>query len=133
VKRRIPMIMPDQILTKICHHFGQHINAVHEAAQTEDPWQLKWLEDRHHHFKSNVRSLLDMHIEYLQDLKSMQAPTKKSITLWSVSVMSVEEPAFPDYIGAAPRWVKLTVVGFDGVYTALYSLEGWEEEYEYVP
>lgn len=127
------MIMPDQILSKICHHFSYHINAVHEAATAEDALQLKWLEDRHSLFKTNVKNLLDMHIEYLQDLRGMSAPTKKTITLWSVSVMSVEEPAFPDFIGIDPRWAKLTVVGYDGVFTALYSLEGWEEQHEYIP
>lgn len=127
------MLMPEHILGKISHHFSFHINAVQEAAEADDAHQLKWLEDRHNQFKANVNDLLDMQIDYVSSVHKLSAPTSEAVKLWSVSLSSVSEPAFPDFIGLNPRWAKLVVAGSDDVYTCLYSLEGWEEEHEYIP
>jgi len=120
------MLTPDIILNMISHHFAVHIEAVHILAEQNK--DLSFLEQKHAQFKEHINTYVDVYITYVNNIGGIEAPALET-GLWSVSVMCADEPSFPDFIGKLPhRWVKLMVGQHDTIYTALYSIDGYEEE-----
>lgn len=125
------MMDPTSILINICRHFGQHINAVHEAAVAEDEAALDALQERHRIFKSNVANFMPVQVTYVNSVLGIKAPTDPDTGMFSCSIMTESEdnePIFPDFLGGQPHFYKAVVIYDAGVFTALYIKDGWEEE-----
>jgi len=111
-------------MMKVSQHYAEHIEAVQLAAEAGDEEKVEQLQKRHDNFKLNVNKLLDVTMIFAANTQAFKAPTAN---LFSVTINSVVEPIFADYIG---KHTKLLVARWDDVYTCLYSLDEWEEDYD---
>jgi len=121
------MIEPFTILLKICDHFGAHINEVHEAATADDEARLESLQARNQVFKDNVQHFMALDVTYVNSPRDIKVPDASR--MFSASIMTEHEenePIFPDFIGRS-KHRKATVAYSNGVHTALYIPEGYEE------
>ena len=121
------MIEPFTILLKISEHFGSHINQVHEAATAEDEARLDELADRNRVFKGNVQRYMELDVTYVNNPFGIRVPDPKR--MFSVSILTDREdpePIFPDFVGTT-KHRKATVAYANGVHTALYIPEDYEE------
>jgi len=121
------MIEPFMILLKISEHFGSHINEVHEAAIAEDEAALDRLQVRNETFKGNVQRYMELDVTYVNNPLGIRVPNPAR--MFSVSILTDSEeaePIFPDFIGTS-KHRKATVAYANGVHTALYIPEDYEE------
>ena len=124
-ERSKKVLLPQDIMLKVSQHYADHIEAVQIAAEAGDDEKVEQLKKRHNNFKLNVNKLLDVEMIFAANTQAFEAP--KDANLFSVTINSVAEPIFADYIG---KHTKLLVARWDDVYTCLYSLDEWEEEYD---
>lgn len=118
------MLLPQDIMMKVSQHYADHMDRLQTAAEADDEAAIAHLESRHDNFKANVNKLLDIKMMFCGTIADIKAPSNN---LFSVTVNSAFPPVFPDFIG---KHTKLLVAQWDDVYTCLYSLDAWEEEYD---
>jgi len=123
-ERSKKVLLPQDIMMKISQHYAEHIEAVQIAAEADDLERGSDLTRRHNNFKLNVKKLLDVNMQFSHNTQDVKVP---DTNLFSVTIHSLVEPVFADYIG---KHTKLLVARWDDVYTCLYSLNEWEEDYD---